>query len=588
MINTEKSMSKIFAYVRANKSRFYLYSRVIGNFLLLLLLVGYLDNRETIGYKLLLPATIGSIFMTLFWGTIFGYRDFEKNVAKTLIIVDWVIIFLFVYPIEYAGHLFTFLPAFVLITTIFLLPRRELSTVLISFFLIFTVSTIAFSFLGVFEQPVVTYAANGLILGLITGVALMLLQAVEDLETRQKEVLRAHDLLAKKYRKLERELLLNKQHVDNLSRDVQKKNIEIKNILTLSGQINVRNDSKKILTSFLLTSIGQIGSTHAVILTRRKKEYNYLDIYVQKGLRGIDLSKIRIYFHSNLIQVLNAIREPVLVSQIPRDGLYEDEIGLLSLFGKDVICPVFVQGVLAGVFLVGPKVSGASFGKEDISLMAILANQMAFVLEQTQMTYEYQDFYAKTLRAMLRSLEAKYIYARGHNIRTANYVNVLSRKMGLGAQDIKDFSYGALLHDIGKIAIKDEYLLSPARIAEEDTDLKEKILQHTIQGSKILKAAGFNEKIIDMALHHHEFYNGRGFPNKIGYDDLFLGTRILSVCNAYDAMVSDRPHRKALHEKTAREYLNYYAGTQFDPELVKMFLNELDTNPDMKKVKGLN
>ncbi|HGY56628.1 MAG TPA: HD domain-containing protein [Caldithrix abyssi] len=581
-------MSKIFLYVRANKSRFYLYSRVIGNFILLALLLGYVDNRGTIAYKLLLPATIASIFMTLFWGTIFSNRDFEKNVAKTLIIVDWVIIFLFVYPIEYSNNLFTFLPAFVLLSTIFLLPRRELTPVLITFFLVFTVSTVVFTLLDVFERPLVTYASNGLILGLLTGVALMLLQAVEDLEARQREVLRAHDLLNKKYHKLEKELLLNKQQVDNLSRDVRKKDIEIKNILNLSGQINIRNDSKKILTSFLLTSIGQIGSTHAVILTRRKKEYNFLDIYVQKGLRGIDLSKIRIYFHSHLIQVLASVREPIFVSQIPRESLYEDEINLLSLFGKDLICPVFVQGNMAGVFLVGPKVSGSSFTKEDINLIAILANQMSFVLEQTQMTYEYQDFYAKTLRAMLQSLEAKYVYARGHNIRTANYVNVLSRKLGLSSQDVKDFSYGALLHDIGKIAIKDEYLLNPARITEQETDLKEKILQHTIQGSKILKTAGFNEKIIDMALHHHEFYNGRGFPNKIGYDDLFLGTRILSVCNAYDAMVSDRPHRKALNEKTAREYLNYYAGTQFDPELVKMFLNELDNNPDMTKVKGLN
>ncbi len=581
-------MSKVFDFVRSNKARFYLYARLTGGVLLLAFLMGHVEQQDTLAFKLLISATVINLLMTVFGGTIFGHRKFEKNVAKTLLILDWAIIFLLVFPIEYSNYLFSFLPAIVLISTLFLIPRRELIPILFTFFFVFTIGTIVFAFIGFIEKPLTAYAANALILGIITAVSFILLKAVEELETKQKEILRAHKMLNQKYHKLEKELLVNKQYVDSLNRNVRKKDIEIKNILNLSGQINIRNDSKKILTSFLLTGIGQLGSAHAVILTRRKKEYNYLDIYVQKGLRDVDLSKIRIYFHSNLIQVLTSIREPIPVSQIPRDGLYTDEINLLSYFDEDLICPIFVQNNLSGVFLMGPKLSGVDFNKEDINLITILANQMSFVLEQAQMTYEYQDFYAKTLRAMLRSLEAKYIYARGHNIRTANYVNVLSRKMGFSAQDIKDFSYGALLHDIGKIAIKDEYLLNSSRITENDTDLKEKILQHTIQGSKILKAAGFNEKIIDMALHHHEFYNGHGFPNRIGYDDLFLGTRILSVCNAYDAMVSDRPHRKALHENTAREYLNYYSGTQFDPEIVKMFLDELDNNPDMKKVKGLN
>ena len=233
--------------------------------------------------------------------------------------------------------------------------------------------------------------------------------------------------------------------------------------------------------------------------------------------------------------------------------------------------------------IVGHKVSLARFEKEDLNLIAILANQMSFVLEQTQMTYEYQDFYAKTLRAMLRSLEAKYIYAKGHNVRTANYVNIMARKMGLPNKEIRDFSYGSLMHDIGKIAVKDEYLLSKDILSENETDLKEKILEHTVEGSKILKAAGFNQTITDMALHHHEFYNGGGFPHKIGYEDIPLGTKILAVCNAYDAMTSDRPHRKALHEATAKEYLQYYSGNQFDPELVKLFLNEISENKEMQK-----
>ena len=83
-----------------------------------------------------------------------------------------------------------------------------------------------------------------------------------------------------------------------------------------------------------------------------------------------------------------------------------------------------------------------------------------------------------------------------------------------------------------------------------------------------------------MALHHHEFYDGSGFPHRLGHADITLGSRILGVCNAYDAMTSNRPHREALHPSTAKEYLRYYSGTQFDPEMVNVFLETIKTKPN--------
>jgi putative nucleotidyltransferase with HDIG domain len=231
-----------------------------------------------------------------------------------------------------------------------------------------------------------------------------------------------------------------------------------------------------------------------------------------------------------------------------------------------------------GAIIVGSKISGGLFSKEDLNLISIVANQTAFVLEQSKLTQNYKEFYAKTIKAMLESLEAKYIYARGHNVRTANYAAIVGKRLNLPINQIKDLTYGSLLHDIGKIVIKDEYLLNSAKFAQGDMEIKEKILDHTLEGSKILKSAGFNDQIIDMALHHHEFFNGKGYPHKIGQTDLSLSSRILAVCNAYDAMTSDRPHRKALSAKTAQEYLLRSKNTQFDPDIVQIFLEEIGNN----------
>ena len=237
-----------------------------------------------------------------------------------------------------------------------------------------------------------------------------------------------------------------------------------------------------------------------------------------------------------------------------------------------------------GAILIGNKISQARFNKEDVNLISIIANQTAFVLEQSKLTQNYKEFYAKTIKAMLESLETKYIYARGHNVRTANYASIVGRRLQLPMNQIKDLTYGSLLHDIGKIVIRDEYLLSSAKFAQDDMQIKEKILDHTLEGSKILKSAGFNNQIIDMALHHHEFYNGKGYPHKIGESDLSLSSRILSVCNAYDAMTSDRPHRKAIPPKTAQKYLFDAQNSQFDPEIVKIFLEEIGNNQIQQKL----
>jgi putative nucleotidyltransferase with HDIG domain len=232
---------------------------------------------------------------------------------------------------------------------------------------------------------------------------------------------------------------------------------------------------------------------------------------------------------------------------------------------------------------VGQKISGSPFNKENINLVSIVTNQAAFLMEQSQASNDFQEVYFKTIRALTKALEAKYVFARGHNIRTANYANIVAKRMGISNGDIKDLTYGSLLHDIGKIAIKDEYLLNPHHFSDTEAGLKNKILEHTIKGASILKSAGFDEPIVDLALHHHELYNGKGYPHRLGEEDISRPARILVVCNTYDAMTSDRPHRKAHPESTAKEYLRAHAGSLFDPDAVKAFLSEIGINKEMYK-----
>lgn len=569
--------------MRGNRSRLYLYIWIFSTFTLTVLLLLNLHRQHSTPFKLLLVALLVSAFISLFWGFIYASSTFRSSVAMALNIIASPLFWLLVYPATAAQPVFLVLPTLLLLNSLLLFNKKERHILLYVFTAFYIVANIAFGVSGYISQPGINLAAQGLLFFIIGGGSYWLLSALEDLEKRSKQLQQEQLYLKKRTRNLEKELKISRQQSEILHKNVRRRDIEIQNILNLSDQMKMRKDTQEVLMSFILTAIGQLGSSYAVVMVQESKEQNYLSVFVQKGLRGQQEQKMRIYLDSNLVEMLNATQEPMLINQIPREYLFPDEIKIIDHFNDDLICPVFHKEGLIGVLIIGKKVSGAEFTKEDINLISIVANQAAFVLEQTQMANDYKEFYSKTMRAMLHSLESRYKYARGHNVRTANFVNLLSRRLGLSAKEINDFSYGALLHDIGKVVVHDKYLFNPERFLDPNEPAKKKILEHALEGSKILKSAGFNPIIVDMALHHHEFYNGKGFPHNIGQNDLHIGTKILSVCNAFDAMTSDRPYRKALTPDFAKEVLRQQSGKQFDPEIVFAFLDEIEHNPGMLK-----
>ncbi len=576
-------MSNVLTYIFGNRTRTFFYyhlSNTIWTFLLLWI-TSY--QPGSIYYKLLLSGLIISLFFTFFWWAIYTNKAFSVTVAQSILYVDVFVVWAIIYPAGYGNLLFLILPLLSLLSGIFYIYAKRIPYFLAAFTLLFTLSHFFYSFLLSTKNPLKTFVAETILFGIVGGVTYTTVRAWIEVNKKRQILEKERKELLKKAQALQYKLQVSKQESKILHKDVRRRDIEIQNILNLSDQLKSRNDAREVIISFLLTVIGQIGSSHAAVFTREKKEHNYLKIFAQKGLRGQEVEKLRIYLDSNLIELLRAIGEPMLIQQIPRETLFSDEVNLLNRFNDDLICPIFIRQRITGIFIIGQKINGLQFERSDINLVSILANQAAFVLEQTQMANDYRDFYSKTMRAMLQSLEARYTYARGHNVRTANYVNLVSRKLGLSAQEINEFSYGALLHDIGKVVVQDKYLLNADRFSAKDESIKEKILLHTIEGSKILKAAGFNETITDLALHHHEFFNGKGFPHHLGENDLSLGSRILGVCNAFDAMVSDRPYRQPLSIEEAKENIRIQSGKQFDPEVVHAFLDELSQNPGMLK-----
>jgi len=181
--------------------------------------------------------------------------------------------------------------------------------------------------------------------------------------------------------------------------------------------------------------------------------------------------------------------------------------------------------------------------------------------------------YLETIRALAAAIDAKDPYTKGHSERVAEASIAIAQELNLSDQDIENIEYTALLHDIGKIGIKDKILSKKGSLTDQEFD---KIKEHTIMGAKIIEPVDFLKNSYKVIYHHHERYNGKGYPDGIKSEGIPILARIIAVADAYDAMGSDRPYRKKLNKDKILKELKDQSGKQFDPEAVKALISVLD------------
>jgi len=181
--------------------------------------------------------------------------------------------------------------------------------------------------------------------------------------------------------------------------------------------------------------------------------------------------------------------------------------------------------------------------------------------------------YLDTIRALAAAIDAKDPYTKGHSERVSETSIALAQELNLSDRDIENIEYTALLHDIGKIGIADNILGKNSILTNEEFD---KIKEHPIMGAKIIEPVDFLKNSYEAIYHHHEKYNGKGYPDGLKEKDIPLLSRIIAVADAYDAMGSDRPYRKKLNRDKILKELKDQSGKQFDPKVVKALISVLD------------
>jgi putative nucleotidyltransferase with HDIG domain len=208
---------------------------------------------------------------------------------------------------------------------------------------------------------------------------------------------------------------------------------------------------------------------------------------------------------------------------------------------------------------------------------AYRTNLEVLVAERTQQwktaLSSLERSYDITLEALGDALDLKDAETEGHSRRVTAYTIAIARKMGMSKEEINVIARGAFLHDIGKMAIPDAILLKPGKLTDDEMAI---MREHCYRGYKIISRIPFLAEAAEIVYSHQERYDGLGYPRGLKGDEIPLGARIFAIADTLDAMRTDRPYRKAQSIQAAREEIELWSGRQFDPAIVKVFLEMPD------------
>jgi putative nucleotidyltransferase with HDIG domain len=201
----------------------------------------------------------------------------------------------------------------------------------------------------------------------------------------------------------------------------------------------------------------------------------------------------------------------------------------------------------------------------------------ALPLYTTRLAYhnfiEMREMFTQTITALAGAVDKRDPYTSKHSWRVKEIAGDIGRVMRLTEADLEALEWGGLLHDVGKIGVPDAILSKRGPLTQSELDV---VRQHTILGQRVLSSTDLQE-ILPWVRSHHEWWDGSGYPDGLIGESIPLEARILALCDAFDAMTSDRPYRSALSQLAAIQEIDHGVGSQFDPDLAEHFIQIVST-----------
>jgi HD-GYP domain-containing protein (c-di-GMP phosphodiesterase class II) len=245
---------------------------------------------------------------------------------------------------------------------------------------------------------------------------------------------------------------------------------------------------------------------------------------------------------------------------------------------KSYLCsPVVFQRKTLGFISVHSR-KKRQFNKEEKEALKIFASQLAIAIQETRQSQDNHKNYFNTIHALVLAIETKDPFMRGHTERVTRYAVALGRAMQISQKELEILRFAAQVHDVGKISVSDFILRKPGRLSPAE---RAEIEMHPVKGVDVLEPLDFLRPALPIVRHHHERYDGTGYPDGLEREKIPFLARILACADSFDAMISDRPYRqRRLTVEEALVEIKNNVGSQFDPRIANLFIKIMQKQPE--------
>ncbi|MBW2039653.1 MAG: GAF domain-containing protein [Deltaproteobacteria bacterium] len=305
-----------------------------------------------------------------------------------------------------------------------------------------------------------------------------------------------------------------------------------------------------------------------------KDEEGQLYFEVALGEKGKIVKRFQLKMGEGIAGWVAMYGKPLIVPEAREDPRFFKEVDEAADFvTHNLICvPLRTKKEIAGV-IQGINKREGEFTQDDLELFQSLADQIAIALDNARLYEELDEMSLQLVKALSEAIEKRDSYTGGHTQRVLKVCMAMSEYLQLRPEGKRQLMLAAILHDIGKVGIRDQILNKDEELTAEEFDI---VKEHPHLGAEILGHIRQLRPIIPGIKYHHEYYDGSGYPEGLKGEEIPFIARIIAVADTFDAMITDRSYQKGMSKEKAGEEIKRNAGTQFDPQVVEAFVKALE------------
>jgi len=323
---------------------------------------------------------------------------------------------------------------------------------------------------------------------------------------------------------------------------------------------------RKMAVSMATTCVG--ADAASLLLLDQVTDELYFE--ASSGVKGETLQHIRLKPGQGIAGWVARKGGALIIDDVMNDKRFHSGIDALTGYETRsmIAVPVSSKERMLGVLQAINKLEGY-FTQDDLEMLEALANQVGTAIENAMLFQEQRETFLGITMGFAEALEKRDEYTGGHTRRVCDYCMAIAHRIGLSPVQIEELRLSAILHDIGKIGVADRILQKPGKL---EVDEFKEMCSHPRIGSEILEHMKSLRKMLGGVRHHHEKFDGTGYPDGKKGEEIPLAARIIAVADSFDAMTSNRAYRKSLGIQFAMKELEIFSGRQFDPIVVKAFI----------------